>query len=128
MMAMCPDGTRVTNPKALASGTMGLRRLDQAIARIRNIHGKSNLSNRRERLYAGRRTLQARIVNGRNDNHRRATTSKARSAGQVVVETLNVSGMVRNRQLSSSDVQGDCRCPHGRVPDQAGVPVRLVWG
>ena len=108
MMAMCPDGTRVTNPKALASGMMRLRRLDQAIARSRTLH--------------------ARIVNVRNDNHRRATTAKARSAGHVVVETLNVSGMVRNRGLSSSDVRGDCRCPHGRVPDQAGVPVRLVWG
>ena len=88
-MAMFSDGPRVTNPKALASGTMGLGRLDQAAARIRNIHGKSTQSNPRERLYDRRRTLHARIVNVRNDNHRRAKTAKARSAGQVVVETLN---------------------------------------
>ena len=42
------------------------------------------------------------------------------------METLNVSGMVRNRQLSSSDVRGDCRCRHGRVPDQAGVH-KCAW-
>ena len=75
-------------------------RLDQAVARIRNIHRKATRSNRREKLYARRRTFNARIVNGRNDNHRGATTAKARSAGQVVFETSNVSGMVRNRRLS----------------------------
>ena len=36
----------------------------------------------------------------RNDNHHKATTAIAKSAGRVVVETLNVSGMVRNRRLS----------------------------
>ena len=67
MMAMGSDGTKVTNPKALGSGTMGLRRLDQAVARIGNIHGKGTQSNRRERLYARRGSLHARIVNVRND-------------------------------------------------------------
>ena len=99
-MAVCSDGTKVTNPKALASGVRRLRRLDQAIARSRNVHGKSNQSNRRERLYARRRKLHARIVNVRNANHHKATTAIAKSAGRVVVETLNVSGMVRNRRLS----------------------------
>ena len=92
---MCSVGPRVTNPKALASGMMRLRRLDQTIARSRNIHGKSHQSNRRERLYARRRTLHTRIVNVRNDNHRRAKTAIAKSAGQVVLETSNVSGMVQ---------------------------------
>ena len=61
---------------------------------------KSNPSNRRERLYDKRRRLHARIVNVRNDNHHKATTAIAKSAGRVVVETLNVSGMVRNRRLA----------------------------
>ena len=52
MMAVCSDGTTVGNPKALASGIKRLRQLDKAIARSRNVHGKSTHSNRRERLYA----------------------------------------------------------------------------
>ena len=64
------------------------------------MHGKSVHSNRRERLYARRRALHARIVNVRNDNHHKATTAIAKSAGRVVVETLNVAGMMRNRRLA----------------------------
>ena len=99
-MAVCSDGTMVDNPKVLARGIKRLRQLDKAIARSRNVHGKSTHSNRRERLYGRRRNLHARTVNVRNDNHHKATTAIAKSAGRVVVETLNVAGMVRNRRLS----------------------------
>ena len=99
-MAVCSDGTKVENPKALARGLKRLRRLDKAIARSRNVHGRSSHSNRRERLYARRRRLHARVVNVRNDNHHKATTAIAKSCGRVVVETLNVSGMMRNRRLA----------------------------
>ena len=99
-MAVCSDGTMVENPKALASGLKRLRRLDKAIARSRNVHGRSSHSNRREMLYARRRRLHARVVNVRNDNHHKATTAIVKSCGRVVVETLNVAGMIRNRRLS----------------------------
>ena len=99
-MAECSDGTRIANPKPLASAIRQMRRLDKAIARSRNVHGRSNQSNRRERLYEKRRRLHARIVNVRNDNHHKATTAIAKSAGRVVVETLNVAGMMRNRRLA----------------------------
>ena len=61
---------------------------------------KANPSNRRERLHARRRRLHARVVNVRSDRRHKATTAIAKSAGRVVVETLNVAGMVRNRRLS----------------------------
>ena len=99
-MAVCSDGMVVENQKALAGGLKQLRRLDKAIARSRNVHGKSVHSNRRERLHSKRRKVHARIVNVRSDNHHKATTAIAKSAGRVVVETLNVSGMLRNRRLS----------------------------
>ena len=54
-MATCSDGTVVENPEVLASGIKRMRRLDKAIARSRNVHGWSDCSNRRERLYARRR-------------------------------------------------------------------------
>ena len=99
-LAVCSDGTTVENPKALAAASRRLRRLDKAIARSRNVHGRGSQSNRRERLYAQRRNLHARIINVRNDNHHKATAAIAKSAGRVVVETLNVAGMIRNRRLA----------------------------
>ena len=99
-MATCSDGTVIDNPKALATALERLRNVDRAIARSRSVHGKSNHSNRRELLYAKRRRLHARIVNVRDDNHHKATTAIAKSAGRVVVETLNVAGMIRNRRLA----------------------------
>ena len=99
-MAVCSDGARVENPTALASGGGRLRHLDKAIARSRNVHGKAVHSNRRERLYARRRPLHARVVNARGDDHHTAATAIVKSARRVVAETLNVSGMMRNRRLS----------------------------
>ena len=46
-MATCSDGKAIQNPKALSSALKQLRRIDKAIARSRNVHGKSNHSNRR---------------------------------------------------------------------------------
>ena len=99
-LAVCSNGQRVENPKALNAAIRRLRRLDKAIARSRTAHGRSNHSNRRERLYDKRRRIHARIVNVRSDNHHKATTAIAKCAGQMVVETLNVSGMLRNRRMA----------------------------
>ena len=99
---MCSSGLQVENPKALNAAIRRLHQADKAIARSRNNHGKSNHSNRRERLYAKRRRIHARIVQVRNDNHHKATTAIAKSAGRVVVETLNVAGMLRSRRLARS--------------------------
>ena len=99
-LAVCSNGLQVENPKALKGALRRLRRMDKAIARSRNVHGRSTHSNRRERLYAKRRKVHARIVQVRNDNHHKATAAIAECAGRVVVETLNVAGMIRNRRLS----------------------------
>ena len=98
-MSTCSDGRIVENPKVLTTGLNRLRRLDQAIACSRRAHGKSNPSHRREGIYVRRRNLHSRIVNVRNDNHHKVTAAIAKSAGRVVVETLNVAGMIWNRRL-----------------------------
>ena len=99
-LAVCSNGLAVANPKALKAGLQRLRQVDKAIARSRNVHGKSSHSKRRERLYSRRRKLHARTANVRNDCHHKATTAIAKSAGRVVVETLNVAGMMMNRRPS----------------------------
>ena len=75
---------------------------DFAIVLSRKVHVRTEHSNRRERLYAKRRRLHARICNVRNDAHHKATTAIAKPAGRVVIEDLNVSGMMRNRRLARS--------------------------
>ena len=90
------------NPKALAPALKRLRRLDKAIARSRNVHGRNVHSNRKERLYCRRRRLHARVTNIRNDAHHKATTMIAKSAGRVVIEDLNVAGMMLNRRLAKA--------------------------
>ena len=99
-LAVCSDGLSVQNPRALKGALRRLRQVDKAIARSRTAHGRSNQSNRREPLYANHRKVHARIVNVRSDAHHKATTMIAKSAGRVVIEDLNVSGMMRNRRLA----------------------------
>ena len=50
-LAVCSDGAVYENPKALRKAQGRLRRLDRAIARSRNTHGRNRHSNRRERKY-----------------------------------------------------------------------------
>ena len=100
-LAVCSDGAVYENPKALRKAQGRLRRLDRAIARSRNTHGKNRHSNRRERKYRLREAAHARIVNIRNDAHHKAASAiTAKPAGKVVVENLNVSGMLRNCRLA----------------------------
>ena len=46
----------------------------------------------------------------------------AKSSSRVVVETLNVAGMLHNRRLARANRE----CWYGRLPVEAGVRVRLV--
>ena len=99
-LATCSNGLQVENPKTLNTAIRRLRQVDKPIARARNAHGRSAHSHRRERMYATRRKVHARSVQVRNDNHHKASTAIAKLASRVVVETLNVSGMLRNRRLA----------------------------
>ena len=88
------------NPAALQSELKSIRRLDKAIARSRNTHGKENPSKRRDRKYAKRRRAHANAAHMRNDHHHQATTQITKRGGTVKVETLHVAGMKCNRRLA----------------------------
>ena len=101
-LATCSDGRRFDNPHALKRNERRLRRVDKSIARSRNVHGKNRLSRRRTRMYRQRERLHARISNLRTDVQHKATTAIAVTGGVVVIEDLNVRGMVRNRKLAKA--------------------------
>ena len=101
-LAMVSDGREFANPKPLKAAERRLRKLDKAIARSKKVHGKDNPSNRRKRLYLLRQKAHERVANIRQSAHRNAASAIAKTAGAVVVESLNIKGMMRNRKLAKA--------------------------
>ena len=88
------------NPRPLKRALVKLRRLNRRIARSRTIHGLTRRSHRRERRYAQRQRLYRRVSNIRLDAIHKATTAIAKRSRLVCIESLQVAGWMRNRQLS----------------------------
>jgi putative transposase len=93
-LAVLSTGIVVPNPRALERSLRKLRRLNRELARQR--------PNSRRRKSTGRRRAQlhARTANIRHDALHKLTTALATEHGTVVVEQLNVAGMLRNRRLA----------------------------
>ena len=92
--AVCSDGSMIQSPKALNRGLKKLRRLSRSVSRKQK--GSNNRAKAKLRL--ARHHLQ--IRNQRKDALNKATTHLARTKQVIVVEDLNVSGMIRNRHLA----------------------------
>jgi putative transposase len=84
----------VENPRALERRLPRLRRLDQAVAR------RQPGSKRLARVRRQRARMYARAANIRQDALHTLTTRLAREHGVVVVEKLNLAGMLHNRRLA----------------------------
>jgi putative transposase len=94
-LAVLSTGQTIANPRALEGSLRKLRRLNRQLARRR--HG----SKRRNRASRRRLTrVYARAANLRRDALRKLTTTLATEHGTVVVEQLNVAGLVRNPRLA----------------------------
>jgi putative transposase len=94
--AVCSNGTRIDSPRALERDLHRLRRRGRAVARKRPGSG-----NRRKAALALAR-CHRRIRNQRVDALHKATTALAKAKSVIVVEDLQVAGMLRNRQLARS--------------------------
>jgi putative transposase len=92
-LATLSDGTVIPGPKALRWGLRKLRRLSRSHSRKH--HGSRN------RARAARRLARqhAKIAHIRRDHLYKLTTTLAKTHGRIVVEDLNVKGMLGNRQL-----------------------------
>jgi putative transposase len=84
------------NPRALSQNLRVLARAQRAVAR-RKPGSKGHEESRRQVA-----RVHARITNIRCDALHKLTSRLARSHGTVVVEQLNVAGMLRNRHLARS--------------------------
>ena len=100
-LAVTSDGQEHGNPRCYQRGERKLRRINKAIARSIQLN-PNRRTNRRARLYAQRARLQSQQAHRRQTHHRQTASAIAKSAGTVVVESLNVAGMVRNRHLAKA--------------------------
>jgi putative transposase len=98
--AVTSDGERIANPRHLQRKALNLARYQRRLARSRK--GSAN------KVKATTKVARAyrKVRNARSDFLHRASTRLVRDNDMIVIEDLNVSGMVRNRKLAR--VISDC--------------------
>jgi putative transposase len=93
-LAVLSTGATITNPRALEHSLRKLREVNRQLARRTPGSRRRNQSRRR---FA---RVHARAASLRRDALHKLTTALVVEHGTVVVEHLNVAGMVRNRRLA----------------------------
>ncbi|NES21970.1 MAG: IS200/IS605 family element transposase accessory protein TnpB [Symploca sp. SIO3E6] len=92
--ATLDDGQKIDAPKPLKKRINRLRRLSKNLSR------KNRGSKRYERARKRKAKLQAKLKDTRTDFLHKLSTQIIRENQTIVLEDLNVAGMVRNRKLS----------------------------
>jgi putative transposase len=105
-LAVMADSTgeirEVPNPRHLDSALKLLRRVSRTVSRRQGPDRRTGqkASKRWERANAHRNKVHHRVANLRADALHKLTTAVTAEYGTVVVEDLNVAGMLRNRRLA----------------------------
>ncbi|MFE9694965.1 IS607 family element RNA-guided endonuclease TnpB [Micromonospora sp. NPDC005806] len=101
-LAVLSTGELVPNPRHLDAARARLRALGRAVSRKQGPDRKArkNPSKRWLRAAGRLRTAHARVANLRRDGLHKLTTRLAREHATIVVEDLNVTGMLTNRRLA----------------------------
>jgi putative transposase len=101
-LAVLSTGELVANPRHLADAQSGMRILGRALSRKTGPDRSTGRrpSKRWERAAARLAKAHARVANLRRDGLHKLTARIAREYGTVVVEDLNVAGMLANRRLA----------------------------
>lgn len=94
--AVCSDGQRVESPKPLKQAMETLKR------RSRQHSRKKKGSNNRKKSAMKLARLHRKVKNKRKDFLHKASTRLAKTKSVIVVEDLNVSGMMRNHRLAGA--------------------------
>ncbi|MGH3829018.1 MAG: IS607 family element RNA-guided endonuclease TnpB [Pseudonocardiaceae bacterium] len=101
-LAVLSTGEVVPNPRHLDVALATLRRVQRQASRRRGPDRRTRTvpSNRWRKTTARIRALHTRVGNARRDGLHKLTTRLVRSHDVVVVEDLNVAGMIRNHHLA----------------------------
>lgn len=95
-LAVLSDGTEIPNPRWFRKAQKNLKRQQRSLAR------KKKGSKRRDKQRLVVAKVHEKIKNQRNDYLHKTTTEIIRNYDTIVVEDLNVSGMMKNRKLSKA--------------------------
>jgi IS605 OrfB family transposase len=101
-LAVLSTGELVPNPRHLSNAQQRLRTLGRSVSRKTGPDRRTGRcpSNRCRRAQTRLGRAHTRVANLRRDGLHKLTTRLAREHGTVVVEDLNVAGMLRNRCLA----------------------------
>jgi putative transposase len=92
--AVTSDGERIANPRHLERRARNLARYQRRLARCRK--GSANRAKAAAKVARAHRKVRC----ARQDFLHRASTGLVRSADTIMIEDLNVAGLVRNRRLA----------------------------
>ena len=95
-VAVTSDGEKIPNPHWLARRERNLARYQRRLARCQK--GSANRAKARAKVARAHRKIRA----SRQDFLHRASTRLVRDHDLIVIEDLNVAGMVRNRSLAKA--------------------------
>lgn len=123
-LAVLSTGAVIDNLRHLAAASQRLRRLSRRVSRRVSPDRRigRDPSKRWLKANADRSRAYARVANLRRDGLHKLTTGLATGYATVVVEDLNVAGMVRNRRLAKSIAD----CGFGAIRTMLGYKTR--WG
>ncbi len=102
LAVFCDGRPAVENPKHYDQARRTLATLSRVVSRRVGPHRGTGQqpSKRWQKANERRNRVHRRVTNQRRDGIHKLTTALAREYGTVVVEDLNVSGMVKNRRLA----------------------------
>ena len=95
-LATCSNGDTYENPRPLKRYERKLTRANRSLSR--KVLGSQNWQKAKKRLG----TVHYRIACIREDAHHQATTKILRKASAIGIETLNISGLLKNRKLAKA--------------------------
>jgi IS605 OrfB family transposase len=104
-LAVLSTGEQIPNPRHLNAALRKVRRLSRAVSRkvgpyAAATRSRRSPSRRWRQATAALAKAQGRVTDQRKDAIHKLTTALAREYGTVVLEDLNVAGMVRNHSLA----------------------------
>lgn len=130
-LAVLSTGEVVPNPRHLDAELTRLRRAQRTCSRRRGPRGDMQIEPSRRWLAAKRRVaaLHVRVANQRRDGLHKLTTRLVAQHDVIVVEDLNVAGMLRNKRLArhlSGLGMGEFRRQLAYKASTAGVLVHVA--
>jgi len=99
-LAVLSTGQVVPNPRHLDAALTALRRVQRQVSRRRGPDRRTVPSHRWAKTKARVAALHTRVANARRDGLHKLTTRLVREHDTILIEDLNVAGMVRNHRLA----------------------------